>query len=373
MSQKQCLLFLNLATFRQTGGIEKVNRCVLKAFNDLSLENPNFKFHAISAYDNDQQVNPHYITPERVENCGGNKLSFLLKTARKFFCADRILLGHINLLPLIIPFKILCPFKKIFLYAYGIDVWNLSPLQKKILIWMNPTFISISRFTSQKLIEQFQDFTPNIKHVTPCLDPFLTAPEKLQKQTGKYNQDKNRFVILTLTRLSTNEKYKGYDRTIQALAKIKHSLPSFLYIIAGKADAEELKRVRELIDKAGLIDNVLLTGFVADNDISELFLTADLFVMPSQNEGFGITFIEASLFGLKNIAGKIDGSKDALLDGKLGDLIDPNNVDEIATSIQKNITNLEYLTEQDRLQRQKTVLQHFSFEHFKKLIRQEIL
>lgn len=373
MSQKKSLLFLNLVTFRQTGGVEKVNRTVLKAFNDLANQDSNFKFSAISVYDSDSQVDTRFISPARNQNCAGNKLSFLVKTAQKFFGADRVLLGHINLLPLIVPFKLLCPFKKIFLYAYGIDVWNLSPLQKILIKWINPTIISISHFTSQKIVEQFQDFTPNIKRITPCLDPFLVVPQKLQKQTGKFNTNKDRFVLLALSRLSASEMYKGYDRTVLALAKIKHSLPNFLYIIAGKADPEEKKRVQDLIDQSGLKDHVLLTGFVADSDIAELFLSADLFVMPSQNEGFGITFIEAGLYGLTNIAGNIDGSRDALLDGALGELIDPNNIDEIATAIQKVAANPENLSEQNRIARQKTTLEYFSFEYFAKLIRKEIL
>lgn len=373
MSKKQSLLFLNLVTFRQTGGVEKVNRTVLKAFNDLAKEDSNFKFNAISVYDSDHQVDPRFISPERNQNCGGSKIKFLLKTAQKFFCADRILLGHINLLPLIFPFKVLCPFKKIFLYAYGIDVWNLSNFQKKLIQWINPTIISISHFTSQKISEQFHGFTPNIKRITPCLDPFLNVPQKLQKQTGKFNADKNRFVLLALSRLSASEMYKGYDRTILALAKIKSSLPNFLYIIAGKADPEEKKRVQDLIDQSGLQDNILLTGFVADADISELFLSADLFIMPSQNEGFGITFIEAGLYGLTNIAGNIDGSRDALLDGKLGELINPNSIDEIADAIEKVAANPDNLSEQNRIRRQKTTLEYFSFEYFSKLIRKEIL
>ncbi|MCM2353307.1 MAG: glycosyltransferase family 4 protein [Pseudobdellovibrio sp.] len=373
MDQKKSLLFLNLATFRQTGGIEKVNRSVLKAFNDFASQDSDFKFNAISVYDSDNQVDPRFISPDRNQNCGGSKFSFLLKTAQKFFAADRVLLGHINLLPLIFPFKVLCPFKKIYLYAYGIDVWNLSTLQKKIIQWINPTIISISHFTSQKITEQFQGFTPNIKRITPCLDPFLVVPQKLQKQTGKFNQDKDRFVLLALSRLSAAEMYKGYDRTIEALGKIKQSLPNFLYIIAGKADPEEKLRIEKLIDQAGLKDHVLLTGFVADSDISELFLTADVFVMPSQNEGFGITFIEAGLYGLTNIAGNIDGSRDALLDGKLGELINPNSLDDIGRAIQKVATNPENLSLQNRQQRQQTTLEHFSFESFSRLIQKEIL
>lgn len=366
------ILFLNLATFRQTGGIEKVNRAVLKAFDDLSNSNQDIQIKAISVYDTDAHVDENFISRKKCLNCGGHKLLFLFRTAMAYLKADKILLGHINLLPLIAPLKFIMPHKKIFLYAYGIDVWNLSQFHKKIIRWMNPRIISISHFTSHKLQQQF-DQKLDIVRITPCIDPFLKAPTQLQKVTGKFNQQKDRFVILTLTRLSAGEQYKGYDRMLEALTLVKPAFPDFLYIIAGKADRDEQIRVEKLIEKFDLKNQVFLTGFVADNDIPELFLTADLFAMPSLNEGFGITFIEASLFGLQNIAGNIDGSKDALLNGALGELVDPNNIEQIAQALLQNANQRDNLSQEMRFKRQQLTVKNFSFEQFKKLITAELL
>jgi len=60
---------------------------------------------------------------------------------------------------------------------------------------------------------------------------------------------------------------------------------------------------------------------------------ADVFVLPSVKEGFGIVFIEAMYYQLPVIAGNTDGSVDALKNGSFGQLINPYSVEEITNSI----------------------------------------
>ncbi len=57
------------------------------------------------------------------------------------------------------------------------------------------------------------------------------------------------------------------------------------------------------------------------------------FAMPSTGEGFGIVFLEAAASGLPVIAGNRDGSVDALADGALGTLIDPDDRQQLAAAI----------------------------------------
>jgi glycosyltransferase involved in cell wall biosynthesis len=56
-------------------------------------------------------------------------------------------------------------------------------------------------------------------------------------------------------------------------------------------------------------------------------------VMPSTGEGFGIVFLEAMASGIHVIAGDQDGSRDALCDGALGTLVEPENCEELASAI----------------------------------------
>jgi glycosyltransferase involved in cell wall biosynthesis len=57
--------------------------------------------------------------------------------------------------------------------------------------------------------------------------------------------------------------------------------------------------------------------------------------MPGYGEGFGIAYLEAIACGIPAIGSKLDGSREALLNGKLGLLVNPNHPSEIQTAIGK--------------------------------------
>ena len=80
--------------------------------------------------------------------------------------------------------------------------------------------------------------------------------------------------------------------------------------------------------------------------------------MPSRGEGFGFVFLEAMACGLPVVASKTDGSREAVLDGKLGAMVDPDNPTEVASAI------ASALRSNDRTP--PPGLSHFSFENFTK-------
>jgi glycosyltransferase involved in cell wall biosynthesis len=55
--------------------------------------------------------------------------------------------------------------------------------------------------------------------------------------------------------------------------------------------------------------------------------------MPSHGEGFGIALIEAAACGIPVVGSSVDGSRDALLDGKLGRMVDPTKPDDLVMAI----------------------------------------
>ena len=87
---------------------------------------------------------------------------------------------------------------------------------------------------------------------------------------------------------------------------------------------------------------------------------ADIYVMPSMKEGFGIVFIEAMNYGLPVIAGNKDGSVDALLNGELGLIVNPLEINEIKIAIEKMIKNKSlFIPDRSKL------MTNFSYESYK--------
>jgi phosphatidyl-myo-inositol dimannoside synthase len=136
------------------------------------------------------------------------------------------------------------------------------------------------------------------------------------------------------------------------------------YVLGGRGP--DRPRIESLILELELQNNVTLAGYVAEHELREHYNLCDVFAMPSKGEGFGIVFLEALGCGKAVIAGNKDGSVDALLDGKIGALIDPDNVDEIAQVLIQILEKkhpLEILQQPEALRRE--VISAYGYEKFK--------
>ena len=132
------------------------------------------------------------------------------------------------------------------------------------------------------------------------------------------------------------------------------------YLLAGSYDEEEKKYLDAIIERLGLEAYVVMTGYVADEELAAHFSMADIYVMPSMKEGFGIVFIEAMYYGLPVIAGNRDGSVDALCNGKLGLLVDPADINAIQKAIEKMLADKNAYKPNREL-----LMQRFSYDSYK--------
>ncbi|MEJ7827175.1 MAG: glycosyltransferase family 4 protein, partial [Segetibacter sp.] len=361
--KKQRVLFLNLTAFSNTGGIEKFNRAFLKALTELEEEG--ISSSSMSLHDKGSDAN--YFSSNRYSPFKGKVFSFIVHVIKAAAHYDTIVVGHINLALPAIAVKKLYPSKKMILIAHGIEVWdNLKGAKKQLLGHVDEIF-AVSNFTKQKLIE-VQGIAPaKIKILQNTVDPYFKTPtyfgkpDYLKKRYGIHNGEK---VIYTITRMSSLEQYKGYDKVLEILPKLRTIYPDIKYIIAGKADEVEKARVEKIVEQNQLQENVILAGFIAEDEVADHFKLADVFVMPSSKEGFGIVFLEAMACGVPVIGGNIDGTVDALQNGKLGVLVDPSKADEIHQGIKLQLDK-KYKAE-DSAKLQNDVLASFSFKNYKK-------
>ena len=115
---------------------------------------------------------------------------------------------------------------------------------------------------------------------------------------------------------------------------------------------------------------MILTGFLNENELPDHFLLADLFVLPSKKEGFGIVFVEALACGLPVICGNADGSTDAIRDGELGTAINVDDLDELENTISRYLSMP--LTLEKRLKLQTECLLYFNEKHYRENLQKMI-
>ncbi len=328
------ILFLTLRVFSLTGGIEKVNRVAGYVINNMK----EFSLKVYALHDHDKDADTKYLPSQIFKGFNSSSIKFVLQSIAAGLKSRIIIISHINLLSLGYVIKKLSPKTKVLVFAHGIEIWKpLSTRQQKMLRRCD-RIIAVSNFTRDVIIKN-QSLLPELCSVlNNCLDPFLPAHygiSKSAKLLTEYGFEPDDFVILTLTRLSFKEKYKGYEKVLKAMAELNGSLPTLKYLIVGKYNPGERKRLQVIINNLHLEGDVVFTGFVEDSNLGEYYTLADAYVMPSKKEGFGIVFIEAMNYGLPVIAGNKDGSVDALANGCLGMLVDPDDQPAITSAIQK--------------------------------------
>ena len=84
---------------------------------------------------------------------------------------------------------------------------------------------------------------------------------------------------------------------------------------------------------------------------------ADAYIMPSHGEGFGFVFLEALACGIPAVGSKVDGGREALREGSLGRLVDPENAAELEDAILNAVREPKQVPEG---------IEYFSYENFER-------
>lgn len=119
--------------------------------------------------------------------------------------------------------------------------------------------------------------------------------------------------------LARLEPEKGVDTLLDALVETTHALPGVHCVIAGGGSLEFT--LRERLTQLRLAPAVRLLGFVEDS--LSLVQAADLFVLPSLAEPFGLSIVEAMALGKPVVATRAGGPLEIVREGKTGHLVPP--------------------------------------------------
>ncbi len=138
-------------------------------------------------------------------------------------------------------------------------------------------------------------------------------------------------LIVTSARL---EREKGVETLIEAMSQVRSACPAARCLVAG--EGADRAGLQALLEKKGLADAVQLVGFRAD--IFSLIDAADVFVLPSPNEPFGLALIEAMGLSRPVIASRAGGPCEIVSDGESGLLFHPGDAADLGSKILQVIT-----------------------------------
>lgn len=144
--------------------------------------------------------------------------------------------------------------------------------------------------------------------------------------------------VLALGRLATN---KGYDLLIDAFSVMVQRVPDAnLRLAVGGENMDEqeqriLDELKDQVERLGLTDKVHFSGYVADEDLADTYRAADLFVLSSRYEPFGMTAIEAMACGTPTVVTIHGGLFRTISYGRHALFADPFDKEDLGITMMK--------------------------------------
>jgi glycosyltransferase involved in cell wall biosynthesis len=131
---------------------------------------------------------------------------------------------------------------------------------------------------------------------------------------------------------------KGYDVLVASLAKIKNLSWQLTIVGDTRRSPKTFQQLQDQIRQLGLTDRIGLLGAVTSEHLASLYSGSDLFVLPSRFEGYGMVYAEAIAHGLPVVGTKVGAIPEAV-PGGAGELVPPDNVEALATTLRQLIEN----------------------------------
>ena len=179
--------------------------------------------------------------------------------------------------------------------------------------------ITVSELMKKQLIERFNADPNKIVVIYNAINHESFGRDEVLRRFGNYK------IVLFLGRLTIQ---KGPDFFLKAAKRVLEKNSNVRFVIGGRGDMLP-QLVRESIE-LGITDKVIFVGYVPDDELSKLYQIADVYILPSVSEPFGITVLEAIASGTPTIISKQSGVSEVV---KHAFVVDFWDVDEMANKI----------------------------------------
>ena len=183
-------------------------------------------------------------------------------------------------------------------------------------ISVSDAITAVSQFLQRATIEAFKIDRP-IRVIHNFVDSEEFRPVRSEEVRERYAKSTEGLII----HVSNFRKVKNLPTVIDVFCEVKKSRPVKLLLVG---DGPELEAVERTVVERGLVDDVV---FLGDQEfIADILPVADVFLLPSEHESFGLAALEAMSCGLPVVASNIGGLHEVVVDGETGYLFDPHDV-----------------------------------------------
>lgn len=137
--------------------------------------------------------------------------------------------------------------------------------------------------------------------------------------------------VLFVGRLGTRKGTYDLLKAAEIIIKLNRNVR---FILCGDGD---IGQVKNIISKKDLTQNIILPGWVLNKE--QYFRNADIFVLPSYNEGLPMALLEAASYGLPIVSTPVGGISEVIIDGVNGFLIQPGDINALKKCLLKLIND----------------------------------
>jgi phosphatidylinositol alpha-1,6-mannosyltransferase len=270
---------------------------------------------------------------------------------------DLVFCGHLFMAPLAV---LIARFKgaQLIVQTHGIEAWSRPSKMQRAAVEQADLVLSVSRHTRAAVLS-WATIAPERVLVVPNTVREMFTPGDGSAQRAALGLG-GKQVLLTVGRMHSRERYKGHDRVIAAIPELVKKGHDICYLMVGEGD--DRTRLEALGVQVGVIDRVKFLGAAESQTLSEIYRAADLFVMPSTGEGFGVGFLEAMASGTPALGLDVAGARDALGEGELGTAVSEG---EVPSAISRLLNE----TKPDRSILAAAVRARFGREKFERAVR----
>ena len=322
-------LLLSPELFLHEGGIARIMRLYLKALCELA--GPAGRVDSLVLNDEpgrDARLE-RYSTAQLGEQvgCRRSKLRFIREVVRLGRRAEVLVCGHLHQLAIARVARIFNPRLRYYLIAHGIEVWRPYTWSERQALLGAPRILCLSESTRRSILRFFPELPADRLVVVPnTMDPYFSPALNDRESKGPFATPR----ILTVSRLSSADTYKGVDTLIEAMPLVRRQFPFARLRVVGKGDDQP--RLEALVQRLGVSLAVDFLGPISDEALRAEYASCDLFALPSRKEGFGLVFLEAMAYGKPCLGARAGGTPEVITDAT-GQLAEYGNIPDLADAI----------------------------------------